>query len=90
VFYLAQAMIEGGKKAGLDSETADALVRQTILGSAALLLQDERSAKELSEAVTSKGGTTAAALEVMNGHHVLDAIVEAVVAARDRGRDLSN
>ena len=38
--------------------------------------------------MTSKGGTTAAALQVMNERHVFDAIVEAVVAARDCGREL--
>lgn len=90
VFYLAQAMLEGGKAVGLDDETADALVRQTILGAAALLLQDQRSAKELKEAVTSKGGTTAAALDVLDKRNVLEAMQEAVVAARNRGRELSN
>jgi len=89
VFYLAEAMLEGGIKVGLDVEIADALVRQTILGAAALLLQDDRSAKELREAVTSKGGTTAAALNVFNERKVLDAIEDAVVSARDRGRELS-
>ncbi len=89
VFYLAEAMLEGGKAVGLDDKTADALVRQTILGAAALLLQDDRSAKELREAVTSKGGTTAAALNVLNERNVLDAIEDAVVSARDRGRELS-
>jgi pyrroline-5-carboxylate reductase len=90
VFYLAEAMLEGGIKVGLDIETADALVRQTILGAAALLLQDERSAKELKEAVTSEGGTTAAALHVLKAANVRKAIEEAVVSARDRGRELSN
>lgn len=89
VFYLAEAMIDGGIQAGLDPDTADAFVRQTILGSAALLLQDERSAGELRSAVTSKGGTTAAALHVMNERHVFDAMVEAVIAARNRGRKLN-
>jgi pyrroline-5-carboxylate reductase len=88
VFLLAEAMVKGGVQAGLDNDTSDALVRQTILGAAALLLQDERSAEELRQAVTSKGGTTAAALHVMNERHVCDAIVEAVIAARDRGREL--
>ena len=88
VFYLAEAMIAGGKQAGLDTEIADALARQTILGAAALLLQDERSAGELRDAVTSKGGTTAAALQVMDNQHMFDAIVEAVIAARNRGREL--
>jgi pyrroline-5-carboxylate reductase len=89
VFLLAEAMTRGGIEAGLEPEIADKLVRQTVLGAAALLLSDERSAGELREAVTSKGGTTAAALDVMNQREVFDAIVEAVIAARDRGRELA-
>jgi len=90
LFLLAEAMIEGGVQSGLDHETADALVRQTLLGSAALLLQDDRSAGELREAVTSKGGTTAAAIQVMQESEVPKAISDAVVAARNRGRELGN
>ncbi len=90
LFLLAESMIEGGVKSGLDLDTANVLVRQTLLGASALLLQDERSASELREAVTSKGGTTAAALDVMDNRHVFDAIVDAIVAARDRGRELAN
>ncbi|MBC8310634.1 MAG: pyrroline-5-carboxylate reductase [Phycisphaerales bacterium] len=88
LFLLAEAMVEGGVLSGLDRETADALVRQTLIGASALLLGDERSAGELREAVTSKGGTTAAALDVMNTRNVPDAISDAIVAARDRGREL--
>lgn len=53
-----------------------------------LLAKDHRSAGELREAVTSKGGTTAAALEVMNERDVQQSIADAVVAAKDRGREL--
>ena len=88
VFLLAESMIEGGIHAGLAPETADVLVRQTLLGASMLLAQDQRSAGELREAVTSKGGTTAAALELMNERHVQIAIADAVVAARDRGKEL--
>jgi pyrroline-5-carboxylate reductase len=88
LFLLAEAMIDGGVKAGLDRETADALVRQTLVGAAGLLSGDKRTATQLREAVTSKGGTTAAALSVMNECGVPQAIIDAVVAARDRGREL--
>lgn len=89
LFYLADSMVRGGIEAGLDRETSDALVRQTILGAAALLLQDERSASELKDAVTSKGGTTASALQVLDQQKVDKAIQNAVIAARDRGQELS-
>lgn len=88
LFLLAEAMIEGGVKAGLNRETANALVRQTMVGAAGLLLGDNRTAAQLREAVTSKGGTTAAALAVMNECGVPQAIVDAIVAARDRGNEL--
>jgi pyrroline-5-carboxylate reductase len=88
LFLLAEAMIEGGVASGLDRETADALVRQTLLGASGLLSQDVRSATLLREAVTSKGGTTAAALEVLQANGVSQSIADAIVAARDRGREL--
>ena len=88
LFLLAEAMIEGGIEAGLDPQVADSLVRQTLLGAAGLLSGEERSATQLRKAVTSKGGTTAAALSVMNECGVPQSIIDAVVAARDRGREL--
>jgi len=90
LFMLAEAMIQGGVEAGLSIETATTLVQQTVLGASELLVQDSRSAGELREAVTSKGGTTAAALECMNEREVPKAIVEAVLAARNRGQELSS
>ena len=74
-------MIEGGVKAGLNRETANALLRQTMVGATGLLLGDNRTAAQLREAVTSKGGTTAAALAVMNECGVSQAIVDAIFAA---------
>ena len=88
VFLLAEAMIEGGVKVGLERETADALVRQTLVGAAGLLAGDKRTATQLREAVTSKGGTTGAALAVMRERDVPKSIQDAVIAARDRGREL--
>ena len=88
LFMLAQAMIDGGVESGLSRETATALVQQTVLGAAELLVRDNRSAGELREAVTSKGGTTAAALQVMYDNDVPKTIIDAVVTARDRGREL--
>ena len=88
IYLLAEAMIEGGIRTGFDRETATALVQQTIRCAAELLVHDERSAKELRESVTSKGGTTDAAIKVMNEHRVSEAVQEAVVAARDRGKEL--
>ena len=89
VFLLAEAMIKGGIKAGLPLEISDALVRQTILGAATMFAQDKQSPEVLREAVTSKGGTTAAAIESMQDYKVVDSIVKGIVAARNRGIELS-
>ena len=88
VFLLAEAMIEGGIQAGLDRETATELVQQTIRGAAELLVQDERSATALREAVTSRGGTTDAAITVMQDRGFSDIVVDTVIAARNRSNEL--
>ena len=88
VFLLAEAMIAGGIQTGLDPEIATELVQQTIRGAAELLVQDDRSATALREAVTSKGGTTDAATTVMQDRGFSDIVVDAVVAACNRGKEL--
>lgn len=88
LFALGEAMVRGGVEAGLSAEAADRLVRQTLLGAAGLLAGSAETAGSLRAAVTSKGGTTEAALRVMEERGVGRAIADAVVAARDRGREL--
>ena len=65
LFYVAEAMIEGGVHQGLTRAEATALVNQTFVGSAALLAESGRSATQLREMVTSPAGTTAAALRAL-------------------------
>lgn len=91
VFLLIEEMAKAGVKAGLDEELAMALARQTVIGSAALAeAEDAQPASTLRENVTSPGGTTAAALEVLMREDAMPNIItEAILAARDRGRALS-
>lgn len=90
VFYLAEAMTAAAVRVGFDEATADRVVRATIRGGAELLSRTpERSAQELRASVTSKGGTTQAASDVLDDGAVMDAFVRAIVAARDRGAELS-
>ncbi|MCL4741796.1 MAG: pyrroline-5-carboxylate reductase [Phycisphaerales bacterium] len=89
VFLLAEAMVEGAVEAGLDRSTALRAVRATVAGAGALLGSGDDEPAALRAAVTSKGGTTAAALGVLDSAGVGDAVVRAVVAARDRGRELA-
>lgn len=89
VFYLAEAMIRAAQEVGFDRITADRLVRQTILGTGALLSESHEPPESLRAAVTSKGGTTEAAIRVLDNRDTMDAIAAAIVAGRDRGRELA-
>lgn len=88
VFYLAEAMAQAGEQLGFDREAALTVVRQTVAGAGALLAHAPETPRALRAAVTSKGGTTAAATGVMDESGVFDAVVRAVHAARHRGAEL--
>lgn len=88
VFLVAEALIEAGVLAGLARPTADALVRQTLLGSATLLARGDDGPEALRAAVTSPGGTTAAGLRVLEERAVRGAVLDAVAAATARSREL--
>ncbi|MCC8109964.1 MAG: pyrroline-5-carboxylate reductase [Planctomycetes bacterium] len=87
LFRFAEALIDGGADLGLDRDVATRLVLQTILGSARMLMSGE-APSVLRERVTSPGGTTAAALAVMNDGNFAGLVGRALTAARDRGREL--
>ena len=88
VFLLAEAMEKAAVAAGLDDATAALLVRQTILGAGALLAETGDGPADLRKAVTSPGGTTEAALEVMLARDWPAIVGDAIVAARKRGAEL--
>ena len=89
IFLLAEAMTKGGVEAGLPQDAASSLVRQTIRGAAEMLTTDKSaSPEEMRAAVTSKGGTTHAAIESMKESGVPEGIANGVIAARDRGVEL--
>ena len=67
VFLLAEAMTKAGIAAGLPADLAARLARETVAGSGELLHRSELDAATLRQNVTSPGGTTAAALEVLMG-----------------------
>ncbi|MCA9294164.1 MAG: pyrroline-5-carboxylate reductase [Phycisphaerales bacterium] len=88
VFLLAEAMAAAGQAAGLSEADAARAARQTVVGAARVLEGDDRSAAQLREAVTSPGGTTAAALRVLAERGFGRILGDAIKAARDRGREL--
>lgn len=89
VFRLAEAMVAGAIESGLDPRDALLAVRETIAGAGLLLGDSPESPGELRARVTSRGGTTAAALEVLERGEFEAMVVRAIVAARDRGAELS-
>ncbi len=89
VFLLAETLEGAARAAGLDRETAAQLARQTVVGAGALLAEGGDPA-DLRKAVTSPGGTTAAALDVLMANGALpDLMRKAVEAAAKRGAELS-
>jgi pyrroline-5-carboxylate reductase len=87
---LAEAMIEAGLLLGLSRDVSTRLVVQTMFGSA-LLLRDERMHPvELREAVTSPGGTTTRAIRELERSGVRAAFLNAITAATERSRELSD
>ncbi len=89
LFYLAEGMIRGAIEAGFSEKQAEFIVRQTLAGASLLLRGSDRTASDLRRAVTSPGGTTEAAITVMEEAGLLSTVASGVVAARDRGRALS-
>ncbi|WP_433698675.1 pyrroline-5-carboxylate reductase [Nocardiopsis sp. CA-288880] len=88
-YFIAETMIEAGVAMGMPRVTAQKLVGQTITGAAAMLNGSGEHPVVLREAVTSPGGTTAAALRELERHGVRTAFTDAIEAARDRSGALS-
>ncbi len=90
VFALVEAMAKAGENLGLSTDLARKLARQTVVGSGSLLETATETAADLRVAVTSKGGTTAAALGHLQAEDGLDALLfRAMEAAARRAKELS-
>ena len=88
VFYFIEAMQQAAQEMGLTSEQGNALAISTFVGAAQLAAQSSDPVSVLRERVTSKGGTTYAALTSMEQSGVKAAIVKAMKAAAARGKEL--
>ena len=90
VFLLAEELARAGVEAGLPAELATRLARETVAGSGELLHRSELASATLRQNVTSPGGTTAAALDVLMGPNGLQPLHDrAVAAATRRSRELA-
>jgi pyrroline-5-carboxylate reductase len=90
VFLLAEELARAGVEAGLPAELATKLARETVAGSGELLHRSELAAATLRQNVTSPGGTTAAALEVLMGADGMQQLmIRAIAAAAKRSKELA-
>jgi pyrroline-5-carboxylate reductase len=90
VFLLAEELARAGVEAGLPEELATKLARETVAGSGELLHRSDLASATLRQNVTSPGGTTAAALDVLMGPNGMQPLLtRAVAAATQRSKDLA-
>ena len=90
VFRFIESMIEGGVKLGLNAEQSRLLALQTVLGAAQLASTASEPPSILRERVTSKGGTTAAALAVFESLDLPGMVAQAMAAADRRSGELGD
>ena len=88
VFYFLEAMVQAAAEMGLSPEQGRLLAQSTFAGATALAMQSPLSPTALREQVTSKGGTTHAAITALDAAGVKAAFVKALHAARDRAMEL--
>ena len=88
VFLLAEALTEAAIREGLPRDVAEEFVHRTIKGAGALLLETGEAPAELRAQVTSPGGTTAAAMHVLEERGFRAVVEDAVRAAAQRSREL--
>jgi pyrroline-5-carboxylate reductase len=90
VFFFIEALEQAAAEMGLDPSRARSLAVQTFVGAARLAAASPEPASVLRERVTSKGGTTAAALASLEADGVRSAIVKALHAANARSKELGD
>ena len=90
VFYFLEAMTEAGVQMGFSQEQAYHLAKATFGGATHLARQSTEPPEVLRQRVTSKGGTTYAALTSMANDHVKEAFVKAMLAAQKRAGELGD
>lgn len=89
VFQLTQAMVQAAMNMGLDEKIATDFALKTVSGAAAIAIQEPQTLQQLTDQVTSKGGTTAAALHVFQNQQFAQLIETAMIAAQNRAKELN-
>jgi len=88
-FLVMEALQTAGEEMGLSSKTARLLTLQTAFGAARMALESHESVKKLREHVTSPGGTTEAAIHVLENEKIRDTFKKALDAACSRSKELA-
>jgi pyrroline-5-carboxylate reductase len=88
VFKFIEALVDAGVLLGMPADMARKLVLQTVTGSAILTRESGKHPAELANVVTSPGGTTAAGLKALEDGRFQATVMDAVVAAYERGEEL--
>ncbi len=89
VFYLVECLAKAGEQAGLPAMLALQLARATVCGAGKLVEESNEDPSKLRESVTSKGGTTVAALDILMSTKGLEPLLtQAVAAAAKRAKEL--
>jgi pyrroline-5-carboxylate reductase len=91
VFFLCECLAKAGISLGLNHDMANKLARQTIIGSGAMLKNNELTSEKLRASVTSKAGTTEAALKILMNANGLENIMQKTFkAAFERAQEIAN
>ena len=88
-FLIMEALESAGEHLGLPRDTARLLTLQTAFGAAKMALESTEDLAELRQRVTSPGGTTERAIQVLRNHHLKTAFEEALLAAHQRSVELA-
>lgn len=88
IFEVMEDMIKAAMKAGLSKDISQELVKQTVFGSAKMVIDGKDAPSVLRDRVTSPGGTTEAALKHLKKHHFAAVLIEAIQKAKRRAKEL--
>ena len=87
-YYLVEAMVDAGVMLGVPADAALQMVVQSAVGAATMMRESGKHPMLLRKAVSSPGGTTVSAMRELDNYSVHSAVLAAIEAARDRGREL--
>jgi pyrroline-5-carboxylate reductase len=90
LYYLVEALRNAGARLGLPTDVAARLALYTAYGASTMAVKSDVDISKLRENVTTKGGTTQAAIEILEAGHFAELVDSAIEAATRRGQELSD